>query len=81
MANVKQDVYTIIREVLNVNPKKIDSNSPWDELGVESFDLVELIVALREHFKLKISTRDLDKVTTLNDLINFIESKVPQTKT
>lgn len=75
MTNVRQDVYIIIREVLNVNPKKIDHNTPWYELGAESFDLVELIVALREHFKLKIATKDLSQVTTLNDLIDFIERK------
>lgn len=79
MTNVRQDVYTIIREVLNVNPKKIDHNTPWYQLGAESFDLVELIVALRDHFNLKIATKDLDKVTTLNDLINFIEQKINKT--
>lgn len=76
MNTVKQDVYTIIREVLNVNPKKIDHNTPWYELGAESFDLVELIVALRDHFNLKIKTADLSKVNTLGDLISFIENKL-----
>lgn len=76
MKSVRQDVYTIIREVLNINPKKIDHNTPWYELGAESFDLVELIVALREHFNLKIKTKDLTNVNTLNDLISFIETKV-----
>ena len=75
MSSVRQDVYTIIREVLNVNPKKIDHSTPWYELGAESFDLVELIVALREHFKLKIKTKDLTSVNTLNDLVNFIETR------
>lgn len=80
MTNVRQDVYTIIREVLNINPKKIDHNTPWYELGTESFDLVELIVALRDHFNLKIKTKDLSNINTLSDLINFIEKRFDNQK-
>ena len=75
MTDVRQDVYTLIREVLNVDPRKIDQNTPWFELGAESFDLVELIVALRDHFQIEIQTQDLDKIETLNHLIEFIERK------
>lgn len=81
MINVRQDVYTIIREVLNIDPTKIDKNTPWYELGAESFDLVEVIVAIREHFKLKIKTSDLKKVNSLNDLIIFIEKNIGNKKT
>lgn len=76
MKSVKKDVYTIIREVLNVDPEKINHNTPWYDLGAESFDLVELIVSLRDHFKLPIRTRDLNSINTLNQLINFIEKKI-----
>ena len=76
MSTVRTDVYMIIREVLNVDPRKIDHNTPWFELGAESFDLVELIVALRDHFQLEIKTEDLDEINTLNDLIRFIERRV-----
>lgn len=76
MKSVKTDVYTIIREVLNIEPENIDRNTPWYELGAESFDLVELIVALRDHFKIHIETKDLNSVNSLNELLEFIERKV-----
>jgi acyl carrier protein len=75
MQDVRQDVYTLIREILSVDPTKIDHSTPWHELGAESFDLVELIVALRDHFQIEIRNQDLDKIETLNQLIEFIESK------
>ena len=76
MKHVKKDVYIIIKEVLNINPKAIDPNMPWYELGAESFDLVELIIALREHFSIRLETDELGKITTLNQLIASIEKKV-----
>lgn len=72
---VRAQIYSLIRETLNREPAKINKHKPWQELGVESFDLVELIVALRDHFKIQLKTKDLNKINTLHDLIVFTEKK------
>ncbi len=71
--NVKSEIYKSIRETLELDYKKIDHSVPWQELGVESFDMVELILSLREKFGIKVNSGDLEKITTLNDLIDFVE--------
>lgn len=75
MSKIKAEVYSIIKKTLHVNPEKMPDTTPWYDLGAESFDLIELVIALREHFNLKITTQDLSKIVTLKELLAFIEKQ------
>lgn len=78
MSDVKKTVHKLIRETINLDPSVIDPNTPWYDLGVESFDLVELIIALRQNFQVALTTNDLSNIDTLDHLIQFIEQNVKE---
>ena len=75
-ADVAEKVRSIIAEQLGV---KIDEVTPQasfiDDLGADSLDTVELIMALEEEFNVEIPDEDAEKMTTVADAINYIESK------
>lgn len=70
---IKHKLFALIRKTVHIDPRKVDQDIPWYELGAESFDLVELIVGIREQFNMRMDTKDLSKVTTLNELVVFVE--------
>ena len=51
-SNIKKQVYTIISNVLEIKLEDIKSDSTWEEHNTDSFALVELVVALQEHFNI-----------------------------
>jgi acyl carrier protein len=48
-----------------------------DDLNLDSLDLVELVMALEDRFKLRISDEDAGKLQTVGDAVRFIEQAVP----
>lgn len=46
-----------------------------DDLGADSLDLFELVMALEEEFSVEIPTEDLEKMTNIEDVMKYIESK------
>ena len=79
MAAVEEKIKSIIAEQLGV---KIDEVTPQasfiDDLGADSLDTVELIMALEEEFSVEIPDEDAEKMTTVGDAIRYIEEKAAQ---
>ncbi|CXH93426.1 acyl carrier protein, putative [Plasmodium berghei] len=68
------EIKSIISKQLSVEEDKIQLTSSFTkDLGADSLDQVELIMALEEHFKITISDQDALKINTVEDAINFIE--------
>ncbi|CAD2085245.1 acyl carrier protein, putative [Plasmodium vinckei brucechwatti] len=68
------EIKSIISKQLSVEEDKIEPTSSFTkDLGADSLDQVELIMALEEHFKITISDQDALKINTVEDAINFIE--------
>ncbi|SCN43136.1 acyl carrier protein, putative [Plasmodium ovale] len=68
------DIKKIISKQLSVEEDKIKTESNFTkDLGADSLDLVELIMALEENFKITISDQDALKINTVQDAIDFIE--------
>ena len=66
----------IIAEVLNIDPEEITMNTTFvDDLGADSLDQVELVMALEEAFGAEIPDEDAEKLTTVGDAIKYVESK------
>lgn len=59
---------------VNENDIKEDS-SLVDDLGVDSLDLVELLMKFEEEFKIEISEEESQKILTVKDIVDFIEEK------
>ena len=71
-------IKTIIIDQLGAKPEKVTSEASFiDDLGADSLDTVELIMALEEEFEIEIPDEDAGKIKTVGELIKYIEDKVP----
>ena len=69
------DVKEVVVEQLNVNPDEVKEDSKFVEnLGADSLDVVELVMALEEKFDIEIPDEDAEKIATVADAISFIEN-------
>ena len=73
MASVEEKVKHIIVEQLGVDEDEVKSEASFvDDLGADSLDVVELVMALEEEFGLEISDEDAEKLTTVKQAIEYI---------
>ena len=71
-----EKLQNIIAEVLNVEADEITLNTTFvDDLGADSVDLVELVMAMEEEFDIEIADDDAQKILKVQDAISYIESK------
>jgi acyl carrier protein len=71
--SVEKRVIEIIVEQLKVSPEEVTLEASFiDDLGADSLDLVELIMAMEEEFGLEISDEDAEKIQTVQDAVNYI---------
>ena len=74
--NVSATVKKIVADHLGVDEQKVtDEASFIDDLGADSLDTVELVMAFEEEFGSEISDSEAEKILTVGDAIKFIESK------
>jgi acyl carrier protein len=73
---VESKIKTIIAEQLGVKPEEVTPNASFvDDLGADSLDTVELIMALEVEFNVEIPDEDAEKMKTVGDAIKYIEEK------
>ena len=71
---IEQRVNTIIVDQLNVNEEQVTAGASFlDDLGADSLDLVELIMAFEEEFECEIPDDVAEKILTIGDAIKYIE--------
>jgi acyl carrier protein len=76
MSSVAERVKKIVVEHLGVDEAKVTENASFvDDLGADSLDTVELVMAFEEEFGCEIPDDAAEKITTVKDAIAFIESK------
>ncbi|MBP1587263.1 MAG: acyl carrier protein [Clostridia bacterium] len=70
-----EKVKAIIAEQLNIDADKITMESSIiEDLGADSLDVVELVMALEENFGVEIPDDEAEKINTIGDIVNYIES-------
>jgi len=75
MSEVREKVKKIIVDHLGVDVAKVtDEASFIDDLGADSLDTVELVMAFEEEFGAEISDSEAEKILTVGDAVKFIES-------
>jgi acyl carrier protein len=73
---VSEKVKQIIVEQLGVDEGQVDSTASFvDDLGADSLDIVELVMAFEEAFDLDIPDEDAEQIRTVKNAIDYIESK------
>ena len=76
MEDLEQKVKQIIAEQLGKNEADIKNEASFiEDLGADSLDLTELIMAFEEAFGVEIADEDAQKILKVKDAINYIESK------
>ena len=76
IANPKSKVKKIVADHLGVEEEKVTEEASFiDDLGADSLDTVELVMAFEEEFGSEISDSEAEKILTVGDAVKFIESK------
>ncbi|MEG0133532.1 MAG: acyl carrier protein [Clostridium sp.] len=66
-----------IAEQLSIDEDEITMEAGFvDDLGADSLDIVELIMALEEEFDIEIPDEDAEKITTVGDVVDYIKTRV-----
>lgn len=74
--SVNPKVKEIIVEQLGVDPEKVKPEASFiDDLGADSLDIVELVMAMEEEFDIEIPDEDAEKLKTVNDVASYLTSK------
>jgi acyl carrier protein len=74
--SVEQKVKEIVVQQLGVNEDEVTEESSFTEdLGADSLDQVELVMAFEEEFNIEIPDEDAEKITTVGQAVEYIESK------
>ena len=76
MSDIEEQVKKIVVEHLGIDESKVTPAARFiDDLGADSLDTVELVMAFEEEFGSEISDSEAEKILTVGDAIKFIESK------
>ena len=76
MSNIEEQVKSIVAEQLGVKGDEVTNEASFvDDLGADSLDTVELVMALEEEFDTEIPDEDAEKITTVQQAIDFVKSK------
>lgn len=77
MENIEQRVKKIVAEQLGANEADVKNASSFvDDLGADSLDTVELVMALEEEFGCEIPDEDAEKITTVQQAIDYVNANV-----
>ena len=74
--SLQQKVMKIIEEQLGVDPERVKTERSFiDDLGADSLDIVELVMAMEEEFEIEIPDEDAEKLRTVQDVMKYLETK------
>ena len=75
MSNTEDRVKKIVAEQLGVKEEEVQAGASFvDDLGADSLDTVELVMALEEEFETEIPDEEAEKITTVKEAIEYIEN-------
>ena len=77
--SIEEKVKDIIVEQLGVNPEQVTPQASFiEDLGADSLDIVELVMAFEEEFGVEVPDEDAEKLQTVGDVIKYIEERAKQ---
>lgn len=80
MSTIEARVKKIVVEQLGVKDEEVTNEASFvDDLGADSLDTVELVMALEEEFETEIPDEDAEKITTIQQAVDYISSHLSET--
>jgi acyl carrier protein len=77
--SIEEKVKDIIVEQLSVTPEQVTSTASFiEDLGADSLDTVELVMAFEEEFSVEVPDEDAEKLQTVGDVVKYIEERAPK---
>jgi acyl carrier protein len=77
MSTVEERVRKIVAEQLGVKEEELKNSASFvDDLGADSLDTVELVMALEEEFETEIPDEEAEKITTIQEAVDYIEANI-----
>jgi acyl carrier protein len=77
MDDIFEKVKGIIADKLGVEPTSITEDSSFiDDLGADSLDVVDIVMAFEDEFGIKVADEELEKFSTVKDVVEYIKSKM-----
>ncbi|MFT7222886.1 MAG: acyl carrier protein [Cellvibrionaceae bacterium] len=77
MKNTEERVKKIVAEQLGKKENEVRNDASFvEDLGADSLDTVELVMALEEEFEIEISDRQADKISTVQSAVDYIEEQM-----
>jgi acyl carrier protein len=74
--SIEEKVKDIIVEQLGVNPEQVSPTASFiEDLGADSLDTVELVMAFEEEFGVEVPDEDAEKLQTVGDVVKYIEER------
>ena len=78
--SLDKKIKQIIAEQLGLNEDELsDEASLIDDLGADSLDIVELVMAMEEEFEMEIPDEDAEKIVTIKDVIDYVKKRTQET--
>lgn len=76
MSSIEEQVKNIVAEQLGVKEEEVTANASFvDDLGADSLDTVELVMALEEAFECEIPDEEAEKITTVQQAVDYIKER------
>ena len=74
--NVEKKVKQIIAEQLGISEEEVTNEASFiEELGADSLDIVELVMAMEEEFEVEIPDEDAEKLLTVQDVLDYVKKR------
>ena len=81
MSSIEERVKKIVVEQLGVKEDEVSNDSSFvDDLGADSLDTVELVMALEEEFETEIPDEEAEKITTVQQAVDYVEKELASRK-
>ncbi len=75
---ILEKIKLILSEQLSIDQEEIEAATRFDELGADSLDVVELVMAMEEEFDITIEDEQVEKISTIEDIVKIISEYVEE---
>jgi acyl carrier protein len=73
---VFEKVKKVFSSQLGISEDEIELNNTFKELGIDSLEIFEIVMALEDEFEIQIPNEDIEDIKTIADIVEYIESKL-----